>query len=777
MVVEEPRICEPGGGGLFLPLGGDAELNWDPRLKVFLYGTGLLYSFMGVSIVADIFMSAIERITSKKKRVIDPGERRIVTKNVWNETVANLTLMALGSSAPEILLAINDVLKNSFFAGKLGPSTIVGSAAFNLFMIIAVCINAIPNGETREIKEVQVFHLTAGWSIFAYLWLLIIVRGTSPDVVDLLEGIITVLLFPLLVSMSYASDIGLLSKKNFCKLLCCCCRRGKGADDHDGEAEETESKGSVPLLGLLRSCIGTCCTFLAGFYRRFLHRRGRGCQQPGEAAETPGDTETLRRSADGMVFTESGESITICDEEGEPLDVEEGIFTFKEEVKEVWVGMEEQEVHINVMRANSCDGRVSCNYRLEGLSAVPGYDYVETSGKLDFRNGAASAEICITLLPKTVGEADDQLQVVLFEPEGGAILDPTSDGGEDVCLLTLTLRNMNPANSLRSRMFNRLDRLLNVDELCNGWQDWKGKVREAFYCNGSKEEQLEASWVDWATHLMFLPWKLPFAVLTPPPTYLGGWLCFTVALLNIGALTAAIGDMAELFGCAAKIDDNITAITVVALGTSLPDTFASKAAAMQDEWADASIVNVTGSNSVNVFLGIGLPWLIAAAYWMSNGKNDLWIQRYEDDFGTRYPNGVFVVTGAEDLSFSVMVFTCNAFVCLGVIHLRRKVWGGELGGTAIPKACSSFLLCLLWVSYIGLSVWKTGNKNADLIEQLLALLCLVPFIVIMMILFLIFLRVLAFSKKYIGEEGFWGLFAAASVIGIRVFILFVFQMN
>ena len=31
-------------------------------------------------------------------------------------------------------------------------------------------------------------------------------------------------------------------------------------------------------------------------------------------------------------------------------------------------------------------------------------------------------------------------------------------------------------------------------------------------------------------------------------------------------------------------------------------------AARQDRYADASIGNVTGSNSVNVFLGIGLPW-------------------------------------------------------------------------------------------------------------------------------------------------------------------------
>lgn len=80
----------------------------------------------------------------------------------WNATVANLTLMALGSSAPEILLSLIEISGNDFFSGDLGgphwvslldaytliirvgPSTIVGSAAFNLLVIIAICVVAIP---------------------------------------------------------------------------------------------------------------------------------------------------------------------------------------------------------------------------------------------------------------------------------------------------------------------------------------------------------------------------------------------------------------------------------------------------------------------------------------------------------------------------------------------------------------------------------------------------------------------------------------------------------
>ena len=101
----------------------------------------------------------------------------------------------------------------------------------------------------------------------------------------------------------------------------------------------------------------------------------------------------------------------------------------------------------------------------------------------------------------------------------------------------------------------------------------------------------------------------------PPAKYLHGWPTFVISLAVIGLLTALIGDLASIFGCLVGIPDAITAITLVALGTSMPDTFASKTAAIGEKTADSSVGNVNGSNSVNVFLGLGLPWVIASVYW------------------------------------------------------------------------------------------------------------------------------------------------------------------
>ena len=78
------------------------------------YAVTLAYLFIGVSIVAETFMTGIEKITSQTTMVdIYDREGKFIRRRpvlIWNATVANLTLMAMGSSAPEILLAIIETL-------------------------------------------------------------------------------------------------------------------------------------------------------------------------------------------------------------------------------------------------------------------------------------------------------------------------------------------------------------------------------------------------------------------------------------------------------------------------------------------------------------------------------------------------------------------------------------------------------------------------------------------------------------------------------------------
>lgn len=187
------------------------EYTWAPGTRAFLYLVAMVWCFLGVALIADVFMCAIEKITSKTAKVRIPDQNepdgfRMIEVKVWNDTVANLSLLALGTSAPEILLSVIEIIGRGFEAGELGPGTIVGSAAFNLLVISAICIYSIPDGEIRKISNMRVFGLTTFSCIWAYVWLSLVILVISPGVVDLAESIITFLMFPALIIGAYLID-------------------------------------------------------------------------------------------------------------------------------------------------------------------------------------------------------------------------------------------------------------------------------------------------------------------------------------------------------------------------------------------------------------------------------------------------------------------------------------------------------------------------------------------------------------------------------------------
>lgn len=177
----------------------------------------LIWLFIGIQILSDIFMEAIEQITSKSELVEIPdsdGNLITVEKQYWNPTIANLTLMALGSSAPEIILSLADTLSNlGDIPSELGPQTIVGSAAFNLLIITALSILAVKD-ELKPIKMVGVFIATATFSSMAYVWFFFVLVVISPGVVELWEALTTLGFMILLVIIAYGCDKAHSSKEN-----------------------------------------------------------------------------------------------------------------------------------------------------------------------------------------------------------------------------------------------------------------------------------------------------------------------------------------------------------------------------------------------------------------------------------------------------------------------------------------------------------------------------------------------------------------------------------
>lgn len=169
-------------------------------------------------------MDAITVITSAKSEFIttdeETGYKVRKTIPVWNPTMANLTLMAFGSSAPEILLNVIETVKTlDSTPSELGIAGIIGSAAFNFLVITGVSIasvNAESDERTQEeldeddtpkgikkIRDLGVFGVTGVSSLLAYGWLWLCLTDKE---ISLTEAFITFGAFFVLLGMAFGAD-------------------------------------------------------------------------------------------------------------------------------------------------------------------------------------------------------------------------------------------------------------------------------------------------------------------------------------------------------------------------------------------------------------------------------------------------------------------------------------------------------------------------------------------------------------------------------------------
>uniref|UniRef100_A0A8C2JB75 Solute carrier family 8 member 4a n=1 Tax=Cyprinus carpio TaxID=7962 RepID=A0A8C2JB75_CYPCA len=853
----------------------------DKVARAIVYFVALIYMFLGMSIIADRFMSSIEVITSQEKEITikkPNGETTTATIRIWNETVSNLTLMALGSSAPEILLSVIEVCGHKFEAGHLGPSTIVGSAAFNMFIIIAICVYVVPDGEVRKIKHLRVFFVTAAWSIFAYIWLYMILSVFSPGVVEVWEAVLTFLFFPLCVVQAWIADRRLLFYKYVHKRYRADKNRGiiietegdgmftkmdmemdgQGTNSHHKEAldgmlagveeggggEEEEARREMARtlkelkqrhpekdmeqliemanyqvlvqqqksrafyrIQATRMMIGagnilkkhaadqarkvvSCheanaqeedphtiylefepshyqCFENCGSLKLSVTRHGgdSGCTvkvdyrtedgtanagsdyefaegtlvfKPGETvkeltvgvidddifeedehfyvnlsnprvvhraevsvldpnAVTPGNSiigssHVPPKAALGNAHTAT---VTIYD------DDHAGIFTFESNSTRVSesVGIMQVKVH----RTSGARGKVAVPYHTTEGTAKAGEDYEEVAGKLEFLNDETMKILEVKIIDDEEYEKNKTFTIHLGEPvllEIGQKHGDSNDnkpvvGAEEEEVAKMGCPSLGEHTKLEvvieeSYEFkNTVDKLIKKTNLALvvGSSSWREQFVSAVTVSAGDDDEEESgeerlpSCFDYIMHFLTVFWKVLFAFV-PPTEYWNGWACFIVSITLIGVLTAVTGDLASHFGCTVGLKDSVTAVVFVALGTSVPDTFSSKVAAIQDQYADASIGNVTGSNAVNVFLGIGVAWTIAAVYWHSQGKK------------FQVPPG--------SLAFSVTLFTIMALLCVLILLYRRRpsVSGGELGGPRTAKLLTAFLFLMMWLIYI-----------------------------------------------------------------------------
>jgi len=126
---------------------------------------------------------------------------------------------------------------------------------------------------------------------------------------------------------------------------------------------------------------------------------------------------------------------------------------------------------------------------------------------------------------------------------------------------------------------------------------------------------------EWPMWAISLPWYAAFQ-LTIPPCGDPKWekwyvVSFAMSILWIGFITHWMVEWCVRIGCILGVPSVVMGTTVLAAGTSIPDALSSIAVA-RDGLADMAVANAVGSNVFDIWLGLGLPWLLYLSWQTPN---------------------------------------------------------------------------------------------------------------------------------------------------------------
>ncbi|KRF98188.1 uncharacterized protein Dwil_GK19909, isoform B [Drosophila willistoni] len=163
-------------------------------------------------------------------------------------------------------------------------------------------------------------------------------------------------------------------------------------------------------------------------------------------------------------------------------------------------------------------------------------------------------------------------------------------------------------------------------------------------------------------------------------------LTFIMCIVWIGSLSYVVAWMITIIGDTLKIPDSVMGITFLAAGTSVPEAVSSVIVAKRGH-GSMGICNSIGSNTFDILLCLGVPWLIKSVYFpIQPGQNYVAI----NSAGLEYS----AITLLSTLFLLYLTFSTNKF------KLDKKV------GTA---CLVMYLVFMVFASLIELNVFFRVN--------------------------------------------------------------------
>merc|ERR1719427_2223605 len=197
--------------------GGVALWTSSEGLDIFLCIFGTIWLFVAVAIICDdFFVPSLEAISE----VLD-----------LSEDVAGATFMAAGSSAPELFTSLAAATNEP----DVGVGTIVGSAVFNLLVIVALSAalsGKVLNLDWRPLARDATFYTLSIAILIIFAW---------DGFIELYESIILVTLYFLYVLTMVFNEKLMLKLVDLEEALTKCCTKKVSSQDGEVRASRRES--------------------------------------------------------------------------------------------------------------------------------------------------------------------------------------------------------------------------------------------------------------------------------------------------------------------------------------------------------------------------------------------------------------------------------------------------------------------------------------------------------------------------------------------------------
>ncbi|OXA58755.1 Sodium/potassium/calcium exchanger 3 [Folsomia candida] len=205
----------------------------------------------------------------------------------------------------------------------------------------------------------------------------------------------------------------------------------------------------------------------------------------------------------------------------------------------------------------------------------------------------------------------------------------------------------------------------------------------------------------WIIFLWAVTWPARFFLrITVPDCREGNWrswymATFLMCIVWIASLSYLISWMMTIIGHTLGIPDSVMGLTFLAAGTSIPEAVSSVIVARQG-LGTMSISNSIGSNTFDILVCLGLPWLIKGSLIASDP-----VQNY-------------IQINSGGLEYSAMILMVSLILLYGTLAVNKFYLDKKVGFAALAM----YAAFLVFASLLEMNVFVTVNlPTCEIFEE------------------------------------------------------------